>query len=219
MSWTQRFTQHILENSPAQARSVRPHWRVLRVGRTTVGPASDVAALVREAVGSEESFDLVFDTRAEAGEAAVRMAAKVAEADGACTRGDSQRLTELLHAEGVSPSAVHSDGWPLIVTTAYSPKRKACMELLIAAKADLDLQIPATGETAVFIAVGYDNVACLERLLVAGACPDKADNNGSTPASMACQYGNEPALALLIEHRADLDRPRALLPLSTAEPK
>ena len=79
---------------------------------------------------------------------AVLMAGKVDEADKACQGGNDSRLRELL-AEGVSPSAVYSDGWPLLVRTAEDPKRKACMELLIEAKADLDLQNP-DGCTAVY---------------------------------------------------------------------
>ena len=87
-----------------------------------------------------------------------------------------------------------------IIPGFSSPAR--CVELLLAAGADVDVQIGADGVFALFVAANRGHAACVELLLGAGATVDverkTLSGSGQTPLSVAAAQGYGACVELLL---------------------
>eukprot|EP00808_Paulinella_micropora_P025218 g36221.t1 len=80
------------------------------------------------------------------------------------------------------------DDWtPLQVATSEGKER--AVEALLEKKADVNKPRRKDGSTPVYIASENDQLACLDRLIAAGADVRQADQDGWTPVLIASQQG------------------------------
>lgn len=62
-------------------------------------------------------------------------------------------------------------------------------------------QTTDSGTTALFLACEQDQPALVRRLLLHGADPNLCPNDGASPLYIACQYGHEEVVKLLLEDK------------------
>lgn len=83
----------------------------------------------------------------------------------------------------------------------YAVKRKKpdCVEILLARGADVNAPNPRDGETPLIAAVRNGDPAMVQKLFRAGASPDRADNEGTTPFVWAARKGDIPLVKTIRE--------------------
>ena len=114
--------------------------------------------------------------------------------------GDEPTLASLL-AEGVSPDAAGSDGFPAVVNAAGGGHRDA-LETLVQAGARLEAKNRA-GSTALIWAAAMGKHDCVGALLSWGANKDAVRNDGCTGLILAACYGQLDSVRLLVYAGAD----------------
>ena len=114
--------------------------------------------------------------------------------------GDEPTLASLL-AEGVSPDAAGSDGFPAVVNAAGGGHRDA-LETLVQAGARLEAKNRA-GSTALIWAAAMGKHDCVGALLSWGANKDAVRNDGCTALILGACYGQLDSVRLLVYAGAD----------------
>ena len=118
-------------------------------------------------------------------------------------------MREMLQAGG-DPDAQRGDGQRLLYLAAHNDSM-GCIKALLDAGANMSLAIdPNDNETALGQACRKGNASAVDLLLAAptaSAVVDKADDNGATPLSWACQKGKPRIAAALLRAGADKEKP------------
>lgn len=91
--------------------------------------------------------------------------------------GHSPTITRLLLNAGASPNATDTQGVPLIVAAASTPRNTAIVEMLLEYGANID-ESTASGNTALLTAVMSGLLATVKVLVDRGADINLADSNG-----------------------------------------
>ncbi len=116
---------------------------------------------------------------------------------------DRQEIIKLLHAAGADINIKDTEkGLTPLQYTALRNK-PLCMKTLISYGADLNIT-EANGATALHGAVYHGNLESVKILMEAGADPNKQDNFGNTPLSLAKKTNNTSILALLSSNNFDI---------------
>jgi ankyrin repeat protein len=109
---------------------------------------------------------------------------------------DRQEIIKLLHAAGADINCKDLEkGLAPLHYTALRNK-PLCMKTLISLGADLHIT-EVNGATALHGAAYHGNLDAVKVLMEAGADPNKQDNFGNTPLSLAQRTNNASIIALL----------------------
>ncbi|XP_063803653.1 ankyrin repeat and SOCS box protein 2 isoform X2 [Pseudophryne corroboree] len=98
----------------------------------------------------------------------------------------------------------NKDGWLPLHEAAYYGSL-GCLKVLLKAYPTTIDQRTLQEETALYLAVVFGNLDCLEFLLQSGAETDIVNNSRETPLYKACERRNTEAVRLLVEYRADVN--------------
>ena len=124
------------------------------------------------------------------------------------TEKDAAGLTKAI--QGIKATTINlvpsSGGTPLLHAAAAADAAD-CVQALIVAKADINLQ-DSSGATPCFMAVQNDAHAALTWLLGVGADLDKPRKSGATPVYVAAQNGTARCLKSLLDANADPNAPK-----------
>jgi ankyrin repeat protein len=115
----------------------------------------------------------------------------------------NEQLVKLLLDAGAPVNPVKSTGPWLPLAQAAWEHRIAIMKILLEAGANVDA--PDNNGETYLASHGFFDSRVTKTLLAAGANPNAADRRGRTALMEASRYGFEEAIALLIEHRADVN--------------
>ena len=117
-------------------------------------------------------------------------------------------IARSLLAKGANVNgANHNGDTPLMIAaegTAYLPNNMPLVELLLAAKPNIEAQ-DTQGRTALHRATEEGKLDVARMLLDRGAPIDKRANDGATPLFYSVQFGKVPVLELLIERHAQVE--------------
>ena len=112
-------------------------------------------------------------------------------------------LVQLLLRHGAKVNVCTSEGESPLMLSAASPQdRTTIINLLLAAGADLEAAVPATGWTALFYACKAGCNSVISTLLRAGARRDAKATDGSTPLD-ACDAAARAAIEAVWEASSD----------------
>ena len=128
----------------------------------------------------------------------------------ACQFDADDCLREMLQAGG-DPDAQRRDGLYLLYLAVHN-NSMGCIKALLDAGANVSLAIdPNDNETALGQACRKGNASVVDLLLAAPTASalliDRADDNGATPLSWACQKGKPQIAAALLRAGADKEKP------------
>ena len=128
----------------------------------------------------------------------------------ACQFDAADCLREMLQAGG-DPDAQRRDGLYLLYLAVHN-NSMGCIKALLDAGANVSLAIdPNDNETALGQACRKGNASVVDLLLAAPTASalliDRADDNGATPLSWACQKGKPQIAAALLRAGADKEKP------------
>ena len=128
----------------------------------------------------------------------------------ACQFDADDCLREMLQAGG-DPDAQRGDGQRLLYLAVHN-NSMGCIKALLDAGANVSLAIdPNDNETALGQACRKGNASVVDLLLAAPTASalliDRADDNGATPLSWACQKGKPQIAAALLRAGADKEKP------------
>ena len=111
--------------------------------------------------------------------------------------------TRTLLTAGATQSASMEGATPLVIALQY---RHPAIALLLLQDGwtdpHMDAQVPSDGSSALLVAVMYNYLDVVKRLLERGADPDIATPRGMTPLLQAASRGQEEIVSLLLEARA-----------------
>ena len=128
----------------------------------------------------------------------------------ACRDGDTETVTELLRSGADfinAATALAPDGTPTTpLLIAIMHDRLDVAQLLIDARADLNVACGPTKETALHVSCTRAKAEATKLLIDSGAELNPADKLGRSPLFMAALAGQAECLALMIEAGADLEQ-------------
>ena len=124
----------------------------------------------------------------------------------ACTKGDSDRLHQLLLQTRGGVPQTH-DPTPLVLAVIY--EHDACALLLIAWGSCLNVRCGPDLETALHVSCARGNVEITKALLEANADHRAVDAHGRSPLLIACLTDQPACASLLLESGADAEQPMA----------
>ena len=122
----------------------------------------------------------------------------------ACTKGDSDRLHQLLLLGAVPQT---HDPTPLVLAVIY--EHSSCALLLIAWGSCLNVRCGPDLETALHVSCARGNVEITKALLEANADHRAVDAHGRSPLLIACLTDQPACASLLLESGADAEQPMA----------
>lgn len=132
----------------------------------------------------------------------------------AASKGDTARVTALIHADGSLAALPDKDGaTPLHHAVAGGSKQAA--EALLGVKAPVNAR-KSNGVTPLHIAASLGNVEITRLLIAHDADVSASDDLERTPLSLAMDKGRAEAAALLVACRARAGKPEAVRPPSTS---
>ena len=131
---------------------------------------------------------------------------RLTELADACTKGDSDRLHQLLLQTRGGVPQTH-DPTPLVLAVIY--EHDACALLLIAWGSCLNVRCGPDLETALHVSCARGNVEITKALLEANADHRAVDAHGRSPLLIACLTDQPACASLLLESGADAEQPMA----------
>lgn len=122
----------------------------------------------------------------------------------AATRGDVERLRELLSENAAQVNDYSRDGWTPLALAAFFGHAQA-VRLLLEHGADFTAKSRnAMGNLPIHAAAAGGKTEAVAALLAGGADVDAVDERGWTPLALAAQNGSQEIVALCLAYGADV---------------
>ncbi|XP_076873728.1 ankyrin repeat and SOCS box protein 2-like isoform X2 [Brachyhypopomus gauderio] len=119
--------------------------------------------------------------------------------------GDVQIVTQIVKKTGCNILTPNQYGWIPLHEAAYYGQEQ-CVRALLRVQPGMINKRTLKDETALLLAVSREMVSCVECLLENGANPDIVNKDKETPLYKACEKENLEIVAMLLNHRAAVNK-------------